>query len=456
MNPLVHEEQQTLFVSCLKHTSCCASIVLLAASANVAQATQNGVQAATFEVVSTICPQMGQLNSEGLLDETQQQLFFRCRELVQTNLELQGAQDLPNSLRLSEDEFNEAVQRIAPEETEVMGAGATDTSQDQLTNLGSRMQVLRTGLSNNSLAGISWSGDSLSGLSTGDSNMSRWGMFINGIYGTGEKDPTREEDGFDYDAYGITLGLDYRYSDTTVAGVALGFSNSDVDLDNNFGEFDTDGYSLSLYGTYYLENWYIEGSLTYGDYDYEGERRITYSSNNPGVAGTNQVVESDTDGEQLGYSLGAGYNGNNQQWHYHLFGRVSGIDADVDAYTETGSELAMRVEDQDVDSLQAILGGQLSYASSQDFGVFMPFISVEARHEFDDESRRIRARYRFDPTNTNFSFLTEDADEDFYLLSVGTSFIMKNGTQVFFNYDSVLDLDDVDSDTLTLGVRFEL
>lgn len=432
-------------------------LILPLLGANFCFATsESDVETVTFNTIATICPQMAALNATGDLDSTEEQLFFRCRELVQTNNELQGSGATDFSLGLSESEFDDAIRRVAPEETEAMGAGATDTAQDQLTNLGNRMQVLRTGSLNQPVAGISWSGDSFGGLSAGDSDASRWGMFINGIYGTGEKDRVGNEDGFDFDAYGLTLGVDYRYSDEMVAGVAFGFSNSEVDLDNNFGDYDTDGYSLSLYGTYYSKNWYFEGSFTYGEFEYDGDRNITISSNDPDVESVSDRVKTDTDGDQIAYSLAAGFNGNRDQWHYHFFGRLSGIESELDAYTESGSELAMRVDSQDVDSLQGVLGAQLSFNSSQDYGVFIPFLSLEARHEFDNDSRSITARYVFDPTITSFSFTTEDPDEDFFLLSIGTSFVLKSGTQFFLNYDSVIELDDVDSDTLTLGIRFEL
>ena len=195
--------------------------------ANVCLATTlsgSSVETVTFDAIATICPQMAVLNANQQLDSTQQQLFFRCRELVHTNNELNDTGG-PTGFSLglsSQDEFNQAVRRVAPEETESMGAGASNSAQDQLTNLGSRMQVVRTGSLNQPVAGISWSGDSLGGLSAGDSNANRWGMFINGIYGTGDKDTVGNEDGFDYDAYGLTAGLDYRYSDALVAGVALG------------------------------------------------------------------------------------------------------------------------------------------------------------------------------------------------------------------------------------------
>jgi len=409
----------------------------------------NGVQTSTAAAVQTICPQMVALNNDGLLNATEQLLLTRCGELVHTSNAQQGSGATSLDLGLTESELRGAIQDIAPEETEIMGAGATETSQDQLNNIGNRMQVLRSGTGIATTSGISWNLDSQSGGTAGSDVFSRTGMYINGLYGEGKRDVSTEQNGFDYDAYGLTLGLDHRYSDTLVAGVALGMSNSDVDINNNAGNYDTDGYNLSLYSTWYSEQFYLEGILTYSAYDYEGTRHFEYAT-------VNQTIKLDTEGEQLSYSLATGYNGNHRKFSYHLFGRLEGVEADLDSYDESGSELAMRIDSQDIESLQVILGGQLSYSSSQDYGVIIPYMAWEQHHEFDDEARDITARYIFDPTNTSFSFKTETADKNFAIVSIGTSLLLKGGNQLFMNVDKILKLENVVSKTFMLGLRIEL
>ncbi len=431
------------------------ALTAITAPAALADLTQvpglNGVQSSTAEAVQTLCPMMVGLD----LNSDQQALFARCSELVQTSNELQGSTNTPLSLGLSNQELAAALQRIAPEETEIIGAGVTNAAQDRINSLSGRLQVLRTGSTTMPVAGISWTGKSLTGGSAGSMDAERWGMFINGNYGTGNRDASTEEDGFDFDAYGLTAGLDYRFSDVLVAGVALGASRSEVDMDDNFGDYDTDGYSLSLYGTYYWQNFYLEGSLTYGIYEYSGQRRIIYASNSA-VAGTSQRVDTDTDGDQTSYSFAVGYNGYMDQWNYHFFGRVEGVDADVDSYNETGTELAMRVDNQNIESVQLALGAHMAYAFSQSFGVITPYFSVEQRHETDDEERSIKARYIFDPNNIDLVFKTERADEDFSVLSAGANFVMHSGNQFFINYEAPIDLDNVESHTVVLGLRFEM
>jgi len=409
----------------------------------------NGVQTATAAAVEIVCPAMGMLNAAGELDATEQTLFFRCRELMQTSNAQQEDGPTGFDLGLNEAELRDAIQDIAPEETEIMGAGATESSQDQLNNLGNRMQALRSGSSIATISGISWNLDGQSGGAAGSDSFSRTGMYLNGLYGDGKRDASKEQNGFDYDAYGLTLGLDHRLSATLVAGVALGMSNSDVDINNDGGNYDTDGYNLSLYSTWYTDQFYLEGILTYGAYDYEGTRHFDYAT-------VDETIKLDTEGEQLSYSIATGYNGSHKKFNYHWFGRLAGVDADLDSYNESGSELAMHVASQEIESLQFILGGQLAYHSSQDYGVLIPYMAWEQHHEFDDEARDITARYIFDPTITSFSFKTETADKNFSIVSIGTSLLLKGGNQFFMNVDKILNLENVESKTFMFGMRIEL
>lgn len=397
------------------------------------------------------------------------ELGTRCAELVDAadpDLDL-GVRELG----ISDAQIATALQQVVPEETEIMGSGATDTMHDQMSNVENRLQIIRTGASTLPIAGVHYGNTGLSGGAAGD-QFSRLGLFINGDYATGEKDATFNENGFDFDAYGITAGIDYRFGSQFVAGLALGYSNSDVDVDNNFGSTEADGISVTAYGTYFTERFYVEASLTHGNFDYDGVRNINYGS---GAAAVQRTLESSTDGDQLGWSLGAGYNGNRESLSYSFYGRLEGIDADIDPYQETvtaanstladgslNTDWAMRVEVQEVESLRSVLGAQAAFAMSRSFGVLQPYANLEYHHEFEDDSRVATAFYLNDPFIVNgdrtyaVSLTTDAPDENFFLLSLGTTLLRAGGTQFFINYDTLLGLADVDSHRFTVGVRFEL
>ena len=96
-------------------------------------------------------------------------------------------------------------------------------------------------------------------------DFSRLGAFVNGNINIGDKDETKHEYGFEFSTLGVTGGIDYRFTDSLVAGVALGYSNNETNIDANDSNIDAHGYSISLYGTYYqTDNFYIDGLLSLG------------------------------------------------------------------------------------------------------------------------------------------------------------------------------------------------
>ncbi len=421
-----------------------------------------------------LCPNISTASS----NPAESALATRCTELVvSADPSGTGGAGSAFDLGMAPEQVKSALQQVVPEETEIIGAGATDTSHDQLTNVKDRLQFLRTAIRTQSVVGMHF-GNSLDEGAAAADGSSRWGSFINAGYGTGEKDPTFNETGFDYDAYAITIGSDYRFNDNLVAGLALGVTKSDVTIDQGAGEYETDGENIALYGLYngawIEEGWlkqsqfYVEGVLTRGVFDYEGQRDINYGS---GASSVIRTAESTTDGDQWAWSLAAGVSAQRESWHFNFYGRAEGVDADIDAYDETGSgnstvptgnEWAVHVNKQELESRQLILGAQAAYAASQTFGVLQPYASLEAHHEFDDEARTITAFYRADPffaaDDPRFPILiqTDDADKDFFLMTLGITLALQEGNQLFLNYDTLLALEDVESHVISAGLRFEL
>ena len=80
----------------------------------------------------------------------------------------------------------------------------------------------------------------------------------------GENDPTTNQIDYDFDTAGVTFGIDYRFTDAFVAGMALGYSDTDVSIGRGDGDLDTTGYSVSLYGTWFKsDKLYLGGSIGY-------------------------------------------------------------------------------------------------------------------------------------------------------------------------------------------------
>jgi len=455
--------------------------LLVPVAANAALSNRPGqsqLQSNTGTSINVLCPQMGAAGgAAGTLPPDQQALFEACRRLVQTANDNDGTGASSFSLGLTDSELNAALQQVAGEEGLTARSFTTETSSGQVANVGLRLTELRTGVSGVSLAHLQMDGGDASllayeqvvrqdgrrhgGGASADSGfrVSRLGAFMNGLVSTGDKDGTDKENGFDFDTWGITGGVDYRFTGNFVMGVAGSYNHVDADYDKSAtvagGNVDLDGYGATVYGTYYLDRFYVEGMAGYVSNDYDIKRRVLYTSNTA-QPGENTTAKADTDGDAVSFSGGAGYNFNYKALSYGPYTRVTYVDLDVDDYQEKGAGgLNISVEDQSADSLTGVLGGQIAYAMSQSFGVLVPQARLEWIHEFSNDADIVRTRYVNDFTGTPLLTRTDSLDSDYGSLSLGISAVSKGGLQGFLQYETWLGLEDISEHIFTVGGRWE-
>ncbi len=436
---------------------------------------QTELQSTTGTAVQTVCGQLAAMNMMTTLTGNTQQLFFRCREMVQTANDIDGSgpPGNANSLGLSEQELGAALQQLALEEAIAPRTMATKTFNGQRQNLSSRLTALRLGARGMSFSGLNLNGNSqIAGLNpngmgtqgfpptgrgaSGDSSeggFSRLGAFINGSISTGEKDSTSRENGFDFGSQGVTAGIDYRFLDELVIGTAFTYSHFDADFNksavNAGGDSKSHGYSFSLYGTYYLKNFYLEGMGSVGWNDHDAKRKIVYPTQN-------RTAKADTDSTQYSFSVGTGYNAEIKSYTFGPYARLTYFKIDIDGFSETGaSELNLKVKDQNVDSLISALGVRASRSMSWKWGVWSPQLRGEWNHEFENDVETISMQYLHDPNNNKLTVETEKPDRNFFRFGATLANVSAGGTQVFFDYETFLGLRDISNHIFTLGARLE-
>jgi outer membrane autotransporter protein len=349
-----------------------------------------------------------------------------------------------------------------------------------LLNVGARLNALRMGAKGFSTTGLNLSspdvGAPLSALASlgkllvgeggasGDDEGglldSRLGIFVNGSVRWGSKDATERESGFDFDSEGVTLGADYRFSDTFVAGLALGYASAEADFASRGGNQDSTGYSGSLYGSWYGDAGYIDTILSYGQVDYDSVRNIEIAS-----LDIRDTALGETDGTQWAIGLGAGYDLGTGALRFGPTGSMSYIRVDVDGFTErtTGSSgLAMRFTDQTGESLMVKVGGQLSYAISRKWGILSPQARFDFVHEMMNDAQQLTVRFAnsaptLEPGQPGDSFvvLTDNPDKNFFNWAVGLTATLANGFAGFIDYESVAGLDTITSEELSFGLRYQ-
>ena len=459
------------------------------AQSTLTDAAQTPAQAAVANVILPapgrgLCPELVGLQNAGTIvgGSRQEDLLARCRELV-------AGSNPASDVDLGD--VNNGLQGMAPEEAATQGTNTVEMSNNQFANISARLAALRGSAASPTLRRYSdffrepsAIGPLVASLDKTDTtgantkkpglfSSGRLGFFANGIHSSGDKDATSRESGFDFDIIGVTAGVDYRLSKQFILGLALGYMSTDIDLDSDGGGLDSDAYSVSLYGTYYVSDaFYIDSIASAGWTDNDVARTIRYNIREltpdgvptGAMVNVNQTASGDFDGRWVAFSIGTGYDFNFDALTIGPLIRFNYIHVDLDRYEEqisgtgAGSGLALTVDDQDIVSITLVLGGQASYAISTPVGILLPYVRLEWEHEFEDDRRTITASFSEDPTPdiaTKIRLQTDGPDRDFFNVAGGLSFTLRGGLAAFFEYERVLGLDDVRANNFAFGVRIE-
>lgn len=425
-------------------------------------------QSAVAAAIDAACPALFRQSQAGSLTAGQQDLLARCSELV-------------GNAGANPQDVSRALGQMVNDEAAAQVDAAFNTTGAQFDNLKARIAALRSGSVGINLGGLAIAGGGgvlplsflPSTLVAGDedgggevgADFSRWGFFASGTIGRGDRDADSGTPGYEFDTWGLTAGVDYRWSDRFVFGAALGYNRNDTDVSGDQGRLETKGYSGSLYATWYQgESWYADAVFTYGSNSYDLSRRIRYQIRGAGGAmqSIDQVATASPDGDQLQFALSAGRDFSRGAWSFGPYARVTATRVDFDPYTERmsnpsapGGGLALAVEARELKSLEAVLGGKVSYTMSTSWGVLVPHAQVEFLHEFEDSADDIVARFANDPTGTAILVPQPSIDTDYLNLGIGLSGVFANGRSAFLYYERRAAQSGYSQDSLALGVRIE-
>ena len=314
-----------------------------------------------------------------------------------------------------------------------------------------------------------------------DATLSRKGKF-DGFASLGgfetEQDSTSNELGFDLDGFWIAAGVDYQFSDRFIGGAALSYVDSSADFDaigglSSGGTTDTESTAITLYGSYLVSDPFelnafeLNGLLSIGQAEFETTRTISVvDKNNGGInaitdnnfATVNRTATSSTDADTVQASFGASYS------MYYDNGvsvtptaNLTYYNADIDGFSESGSNgLNLIFDGQEVDSLQASIGANVSRPFSADWGVVIPYARAAAVFELEDTEQTVRGRYVVAQNQSdNFIIQTNDADSRTIDVAFGATAQFANGASAFAEYSTILGFKNVDHQAISIGVRFQ-
>lgn len=476
---------------------------VLSSFVNDAQSNASNLQRQAGYAVQGMCTS---LVAEGgrALSGAKGDLWARCNEMVETARVFQAqAGGTTRALGYTDrSQLLAAVQQVSGEELAAQGTLSTQVSAGQFANIGGRLSALRLGNAAAAsrgrvamvqdatpvLAMSQPTGQELyqSGLRLLDDTDSmrrgpgpvehRVGWFVESSYGFGDHDQTASEDAFDFDSISVTTGTDYNFG-SSVVGISVGYDRYTADFDTavlvSGGDAKVKGISGSLFGGVFGGVWNFNGIATYGSLKSDVTRRVVYTSANAAcnpACGALRDITGSPDGHYVAVGVTVGLDLSAGGWDISPSLSASYRDVNIDGYDErdsSGGGLALRYQDQSIKSKRSILAIALSRPISRSFGVLVPSLRAEWHHEFDDNARSVRAKYiledslaanasapkDFSCAISCFTMLTDQADADFGLASLGLSMVFAQRLQFYAFYEALIGSSNLRGNSIAVGLR---
>lgn len=178
--------------------------------------------------------------------------------------------------------FNRALSALAPEVSPIAKTAAIDHSSQVFNAVSTRM----------SGGAIS---SSASGKSSGDEVFDNGATWVQLLANKSKFDGTRKAHGFDSKAAGVAFGAEKQINQDVKAGAGYAYTNGEIDA--YMRDVDVDTHTVFAYGEYKLNNWFVNGAVSYSFSDYDESKNVLGSH-----------YKADYDVKMLGVQLMSGYD----------------------------------------------------------------------------------------------------------------------------------------------------
>jgi len=284
----------------------------------------------------------------------------------------------------------------------------------------------------------------------------RLGFFASGMQTEIDRKDTTLEAGYDSDELGFTVGMDYIFSEKFVSGIAVSYSDTDLDYNGNAGSSDYESVSVLAYANYNVNDLFsVDGYLGWSGVDFDLGRNISYPGS-PGGGGVNvnTSTTADADANKVLAGLNLAY-----AMPFDALTITPALKLDysgtfIDSYAESGGiGLALKYDSQNIQSFKSNLGFDAVYAVSVPWGIVLPRIQAGYVHEFLNQRRTVHASFVQDTGNFDLQFETDKPDRDYFVIGAGISTVLTHSAQLFVNYERIEGNRYMNSYTVSGGVR---
>ncbi len=264
-------------------------------------------------------------------------------------------------------------------------------------------------------------------LEDGPGAPGRWGGFAQGFGLFEEKDTQSGLTGFDADAYGVQVGLDYAPFRNVIVGLSFSYINTDVDLNDGRGDSDIDTYRVGPYLSYEAHPWHFAYALTFGVHEADNTRVM------PAIPAT---ATSDTDSWDVAFYAEGGVDFQVGEHTYVTpMGSLQFLHFEQDDFVESGGGgAALSVDSRDTNSLRTRLGAGVTHTikNARSDVVLEGYFGWEHEYMADDGDEMVA---RFTAGGSPFAINVGSANEDSLFIGGGVSVLMDENVSLYMLYD---------------------
>lgn len=248
--------------------------------------------------------------------------------------------------------------------------------------------------------------------------------------------------GFEADTYGVSLGMDGDIAQDLRMGVAVFYSDTEVDeigVAANSNQ-DIEGYGVLFYGGFHPNDFYVNATAGIGLNEYDSQRRAAGGVNTANYDGTQFMGRVE---------LGKVFSFGDLDLTPHVGLRYNKIS--IDGYTETGP-LPTTIGSQSITSLRGVFGVGWQYTHElNDGSKLIPEGYVRGLQELADPNEAITGNIVGGGT---FVSQTTERDKFSYAAGAGLSYDMDDQVSLSFMYDGEFQ-SDYQEHSLTAAIRYQ-
>jgi outer membrane lipase/esterase len=220
---------------------------------------------------------------------------------------------------------------------------------------------------------------------------------------------------------GGTIGLEYKYSRSLMAGIALDYTNATSRLANAAGRTSVDAYQIGLYASYNPSNFFAQGVVSYGTQSYKNARAGVLLGDLTSTPSGNSAAAA----AKVGYLFNTGAL---------RVGPIAGLtyaSSTTKAYTETGdAALALSVGKQTVEALVGSAGIQMRAPIAIAGQTLLPYLNLTAEQDFKGNGRSVQYSATSAPLIVNTFNIDDGSRKTYGRIAGGVSADVTSGTAV--------------------------